>query len=154
MEKRKLRGGSGEPLASKRQERGRERDARKITIFPSLSPAIVLLANLCRAKSQQQRGGSASPPPSLELESFPSLLLLFSQLMKTITLCWFPSCVTIYRFPLDGFFPFRVILFHSFGVSPILLFVLIESRRIPFFFSNSNVLWLNAFRRQQKTRNG
>lgn len=51
MEKRKLRGGSGEPLARKRQERGRERDARKITIFPSLSPAIVLLANLCRAKS-------------------------------------------------------------------------------------------------------
>lgn len=93
--------------SSREQQETRERDACKITIFPFLLPAIVLLANLSvrQNRSSNEEEAATTPPPSLELESFPSLLL-FSQPMKTITLCWFRSCVTIYRFPLDGFFPF------------------------------------------------
>ena len=96
MEKRKLRRGTRD---KEEKGRGREMPARSFLFFHS-SP-------LSSSRISVRQNRSATPPPRLWNQNL-SLLrgLLFSQPMKAITLCWFPSCVTIYRFPLDGFFPF------------------------------------------------
>lgn len=132
MEKRKLRRGTWYKRQGRKRERGREMPARSFLFFHS-SP-------LSSSRISVRQNRSATPPPRLWNQNL-SLLrgLLFSQPMKAITLCWFPSCVTIYRFPLDGFF----LSFSSFQY--------FDRDRFFFFFSSTCNSCCNSMR-QQKMR--